>query len=293
MPVIQKKKTQSKVKIGISIANFGDTYLTYVKDAMDAYGETLGEDVELIFTDAKADPNEQLKQIENFVTQGVDAVVVIPVNSEATDPINDLVMNAGVKLVYVTSKPKSIPDGAVYVGSNQKQAGIMQMKYMAEKLNGKGNAVIMLGRLSMEETQKRTEGVKEVASGFPDINIIKEQSADWSKAEGMTLMENWLMTGDKIDAVLANNDDMALGALKAIEAAGKLDEILVAGVDATPDALAEIDNGNLTFTILQDAKGQGEKGIEAAYGMIKGKSFEKEIVIPFRLVTTENYKEFM
>ncbi len=287
-----KKAEDKPIRIGVSIATFGDTYLTYVKDAMEEYAGGLGDNVEVTFTDAKNDPSEQLKQIENFVTQQVDAVVVIAVNSEATDPITKLVTDAGIKLVYVNNRPQNLPEGVVFVGCNQKDAGIMQMEQMAKLLDGKGNIVIMLGRLSMEATHNRTDGVKEVAAKYPDIKIIKEQSGDWSREQGMSLMENWLNTGDQIDAVASNNDDMALGAIKAIEAAGKTGEILVAGVDATPDALAEIERGNMSFTVLQDAKAQGEKGIEAAFKLVKGEPVDQEVIIPFKLVTPENYTEF-
>lgn len=281
-----------KVKIGVSISNFDDTFLMYMKDGMDEYAKTLGDDVEITYVDAKEDTAKQLSQVENFISQGMDAIVVVPVNTEATEPITSACKNANIPLVYVNRLPGNLPDDVVFVGSNSIDAGIFQMEYIAEKLGGKGNVVIMMGKLDNEAAIKRTEGVKEVAKRYPDIKIIMEQTANWSREEGMSLMENWLATGKQIDAVASNNDDMALGAIKAIEAAGKLGQIIVGGVDATPDALAELEAGKLDCTVFQDAAGQGSGAIKAAYALAKGEDVEKRVWIPFQLVTPENYKEF-
>jgi inositol transport system substrate-binding protein len=132
-----------------------------------------------------------------------------------------------------------------------------------------------------------------VAEKFPDITITKEQTGNWSRDEGLALMENWLASGDQIDAVAANNDEMAIGAIAAIEAAGKLGEIIVGGVDASADALAEMDAGRLNVTVFQDAVGQGEGGIAAAIALARGETIEQITWIPYVLVTPENYKDFM
>ncbi len=281
-----------KIKIGVSISNFDDTFLMYMKDGMDAYAKTLGSDVEVTYVDAKEDAAKQLSQVENFITQGMSAVVVVPVNTEATDPINTACASAKLPLVYVNRLPGNLPNDVVFVGSESIDAGIFQMEYIAKKLNGKGNVVIMLGKLDNEAALKRTEGVKEVAKKFPDIKIIMEQTANWSREEGMSLMENWLSSGKQIDAVAANNDDMALGAIKAVEAAGKLGKIVIGGVDATPDAIAELEAGKLDCTVFQDAAGQGGGSIKAALALAKGEKVENRVWIPFQLVTPENYKEF-
>ncbi len=282
-----------KIKIGVSISNFNDTFLTYMKDGMAEYAKTLGADVEVTYVDAKEDTATQLSQVENFIAQKMNAIVVVPVNTEATEPITTACANAKMPLVYVNRLPANLPDNVVFVGSNSIDAGIFQMEFLAKKLNGKGNVVIMMGKLDNEAAIKRTEGVKQVAAKFPDIKIIKEQTGNWSRDEGMSLMENWLASGDQIDAVASNNDDMALGALRAIEAAGKLGKILVGGVDATPDALGEMATGKLDVTVFQDASGQGGGSIKAAVALAKGEKVENRVWIPFQLVTPENYKTFM
>jgi inositol transport system substrate-binding protein len=279
------------IKIGVSML-FDDRWLTSMREAMEAYGAAQ-DGVEVTFVDSKEDVAVQLGQVENFITQGMDAIVLIPANTDATDPMTQAAVDAGIPLVYVNRKPANLPEGVAFVGSDSIDAGIFQMEWIAEALGGEGNVVILNGNLSQEAAQMRTEGVKQVAANFPGIAITKEQSGNWSREEGLAIMENWLSTGDQIDAVAANNDEMAIGALAAIEAAGKLGEIIVGGVDASADALAEMDAGRLNVTVFQDAVGQGEGGIAAAIALARGEEIEPITWIPYVLVTPENYKDFM
>jgi inositol transport system substrate-binding protein len=151
----------------------------------------------------------------------------------------------------------------------------------------------MMGDLSQEAAQKRTQGVEQVAAKYPGIKITKKQTAKWDRAQGLALMENWLASGDQIDAVASNNDEMAIGALSAIDAAGKLGKIIVGGVGASPDALAEMDKGRLNVTVFQNAKGQGYGGIRAAAALATGQKIDMQIWIPYELVTPENHKQYM
>jgi inositol transport system substrate-binding protein len=280
-----------KITIGVTM-KFDDLWLTTLRDAMSEYAATQ-PDVELVMVDSKEDVATQLAQVENFVTQKVDAIIVIAANTDAADPMTKAAQDAGIPLVYVNRLPSNLPEGISYVGSESIQAGIMQAEWIVEQLGGKGNVVIMNGDLAQEAAQKRTEGEKQVFAKYPDIKIIREDTGNWSRDQGLALMENWLASGDQIDAVAANNDEMAIGAIQAIEAAGKLGEIIVGGVDASPDALQEMDKKRLDVTVFQNAKGQGEGGIKVAIALAKGEPVEQYTWIPFELVTPENYKNYM
>lgn len=279
------------IKIGVSML-FDDLWLTILRDAITDYAKTQ-PGVEVVMVDSKEDVATQLSQVENFVTQKVDAIILIPANTDATDPMTKLAVDAKIPLVYVNRKPANLPEGVAYAGSDSIVAGRLQMEWIAKKLNGKGNVVIMNGNLSQEAAQQRTAGVKEVAAKYPDIKITKEDTANWHRDEGLALMENWLSTGDQIDAVASNNDEMAIGALEAIKAAGKLGKILVGGVDASPDALASMDKNELNVTVFQNAKGQGEAGVKAAIALARGEKIEQITWVPYELVTPENYKDYM
>lgn len=285
-------KDDNTVKVGVSISSFDDTFLMYMKDGMADYAKALGKEVEVTYVDAKEDAATQLSQVENFVVQGMDAVVVVPVNTEATGPITQSALESKIPLVYVNRKPNNLPKEVYYVGSEDKIAGELQAKYLAEQLDGQGNIVVLMGKLDNEGSHKRTEGVEEILGGFDKMQVTRKQTGQWQRSLGMSVMENWLASGDRIDAVASNNDDMAIGAIEAIEAAGKAGEILIVGVDATPDGLAELQKGRMSATVFQDAAGQGKGAIEVAVSAAKGMEVEKEKWIPFQLVTQENIDAF-
>jgi len=279
------------IRIGVSML-FDDLWLTTLRDAISAYAETQ-PGVELIMVDSKEDVATQLGQVENFVSQNVDAIILIPPDTSATGPAIKAAQDAGIPLVFINRKPSELPAGIPYVGSDSIVAGRLQAEWLAEKLGGKGNVVVMQGNLAQEAAQQRTAGFHEVFEKYPDIKIIKEDTANWSRDQGLALMENWLSTGEQIDAVASNNDEMAIGALQAIDAAGLLGKILVGGVDASPDALAEMDEGRLNVTVFQNAAGQGEGGIKAAISLARGETVPDYVDIPYELVTPENYKDYM
>ena len=288
---------ESKVKIGVAMALFDDVWLTYVRDAITKWASTK-PDVELTIVDANNDTAKQVGQVENFLAQKMDAIVILPVDTAATGPMTKAVTAAKIPLVYVNRKPDNLPKGVLYCGSDSIDAGVFVGEEVGKALGGKGNIVILMGELSNEAAIKRTEGVKKVMGAqYPGIKIIREQTGNWQREQGRTIMENWLASGDKIDAVASNNDEMALGAIMAIKAAGKLGKIYVGGTDGSPDALDSMDKGELNMTVYQDPVGQGEGAIEGAYLMAKKqpdpRAKDDIIWIPYQKITKANYKQFM
>jgi inositol transport system substrate-binding protein len=290
-------KAADKVKIGVTMALFDDVWLTYVRDAMTKWGSQ-HPDVDLTIVDANNDTAKQVGQVENFLAQGVDAVVILPVDTSATGPMTKSVVAANKPLVYVNRLPSNLPKGVVYVGSRSIEAGIMNMEELGKKMGGKGNLVILMGELQNEAAIGRTDGIKQVVKEkFPGIKIIREQTGNWKREQGKTIMENWLASGEEIDGVASNNDEMALGALQAIKAAGKLGKIPVGGTDGSHDALESMDKGELNNTVFQDPVGQGEEAVNAAYLLAKKQDNPKvvdgTIWIPYQRITKENYKSYM
>ncbi len=281
-------------RIGISMALFADNFLTYLREAMEDYADQK-DDLKVFSDDAKNDVGMQLAQVENFIAQGYDAIVVNPADTEATATITKKCVKAGIPLVYVNRKPdEKLPEGVVFVGSDEVVAGREQAKVLAAKMGGKGNVVIMLGELAHSGTRGRTQGVKEILKQYPDIKIIDEQTALFQRDRALDLMSNWLLAGLKINAVAANNDEMALGVILAMKNSGLTPnkDIFVGGVDATPDALDAMQRNDLTVTVFQNARGQGEKAVDAACKMIKGESVPQIVSVPFEPVTQSNYQEY-
>lgn len=285
----------AEIKIGVSMAQFDDNWLSYLREHMANKAESMPEGVQLQFEDARNDVVRQLSQVENFVGQGVDAIIVNPVDTAATRNITERAREAGVPLVYVNRRPdeSELPAGVVTVVSDDFEAGTLQMQYLADKLGGKGKIAIMLGELSNNSTHNRTRGFKAVLAKYPDIQILEEQTALWSRDKGMDLMSNWLVSGREFDAIASNNDEMAIGASMALRQAGKKPgEVLIGGVDGTPDALASIQRGLLSVSVFQDAKGQAEGALESAVKMVNKQPVEQAVLIPYQLITPENLKSF-
>jgi len=153
-----------KVKIGVAMALFDDVWLTYVRDAITDWGKK-HPDVELTIVDANNDTAKQVGQVENFLAQGVDAVVILPVDTAATGPMTKSVVAAGKALVYVNRLPSNLPKSVVYCGSNSIEAGIMNMEELGKAMGGKGNLVILMGELSNEAAIGRTDGIKKSGQG--------------------------------------------------------------------------------------------------------------------------------
>lgn len=281
------------VKVGVSIANFDDTFLTYMMDGMKAYAKAHSADVEITFTDAKEDMAKQLDQVENFIVQKKDAIIIVPVDTSATAPMTKNIVGKNIKAVYVNRNPGNLPDGAYYVGSEEIVAGRLQMEFLGEKLKGKGNVAILMGKLDNEGALKRTAGNEEVQKNkFSGIKILDKQTGLWQRNEGLAKTEDWINRfGKDLNAILCNNDDMALGAIQALKDKKRTD-IIVVGVDATPDALTSVSKGELAATVFQDAAGQGGGGVEVALKAAKGEKVQKETWIPFKLVTPENLSQF-
>ncbi len=252
------------------------------------------DDVTLSVQDAELDVGRQLNQIQNFIASGVDAIVVNPVDGDSTIAMTRMAAEAGIPLVYVNHPPVDIdalPEGASFVGSNEVDSGTMQTEAVCDMLGGEGRAVIMMGPLENHAALVRTKDIHDVLAR-PDcagIEVVEEQAANWSRTEAQDLMTNWLTAGVAFDAVIANNDEMTIGAIQAMKAAGvSMDEVVVAGIDATPGGLAAMEAGELDVTVFQNATRQGEVAIETAAAMAAGEPAERRIWVPFEPVTMGN-----
>jgi inositol transport system substrate-binding protein len=281
-----------KIVIGAALPDFDDKWLSYLQDGMKQYEKTQ-ENVEVIYVDAMNDANKQLSQVENFIQQKVNAIVLIPVDTTSAPNMVEKANQANLPIVVVNRQYDGVEAATAYVGSESIKAGLMEMEEVAKLLGGKGNIAIMNGQMGHEAQIKRTEGNKQIIEKYPDMKVVLEGTGEWDRAKGMALMENWLQSGKKIDAVVSNNDEMAIGAIMALEAAGKLKDVVVAGVDATPDALEYVKAGKLQVTVFQNATAQGKGGLEVAIKAAKGEKVEKFNWIPYELVTKENVEEYV
>lgn len=284
--------------VGVSMARFDDNFLTVLRNGMQDYAKSL-KGVTLQVEDAQNDVAKQQSQIQNFIAAGVDAIIVNPVDTDATAAMSKIAAEAKIPLVYVNREPVNIdtlPDKQAFVASNEAESGTLEAKEICRLLGGKGKAVIMMGELSNQAARMRTKDVHDVVATdeCKGIEIVEEQTANWERTQGSDLMTNWLTSGIEFDAVISNNDEMAIGAIQALKAAGKsMDSVVIGGVDATQDALAAMQAGDLDVTVFQDAAGQGKGALDAALKLAKGEPVDKKVYIPFQLVTPANVKDFV
>ena len=279
--------------IGVSMALFDDNFLTVLRNGMQDYAKTK-PGVSLQVEDAQGDIGKQLNQIQNFIAQKVDAIIVNPVDTDATPKMSKLAEAAGIPLVYVNRLPADahLPPKVSFVGSDERFSGTLEAKEACKLMGGKGNIVILMGDLANQAARQRTADVEEVIK-TPEcsgIKLLEKQSGNWERTKGTDLVTNWISAGLTFDAIISNNDEMAIGAIQALKAAGKPigvgpGKVLVAGVDATQDALAQMKAGNLAVTVFQNAAGQGQGAVDTALKLAQGEKVEQMVWVPFELVT--------
>jgi inositol transport system substrate-binding protein len=288
--------------VGVSMALFDDNFLTVLRNGMIDYSKTL-DGVTLQVEDAQNDVAKQLDQIKNFVASGVDAIIVNPVDTSATQAMSDAAAAGGVPLVYVNREPinvDALPDNQAFVASDERESGTLETKEVCRLFKEAGkteaNVYVIMGELSNQAAVQRTADIDDVIA-TPEcsfIKIIDKQTSNWRREEAQNLMTNWLSTGTKFDGVIANNDESAIGAIQAMKAAGiDMKSVVVGGVDATQDALAAMQAGDLDVTVFQDAAGQGKGSLDAALKLAKGEAVDQKVYIPFQLVTPANIGDFL
>lgn len=289
---------QDTFKIGYACNNFNDTFQTVIEGYARALAEKEG--VEYVYSDGGEDILKQQDQINAFIAEGVDALIVVPIDTSAVEPIIEAAAAAKIPLVFVNRnpfadiEPEDYPENVYFVGSEESDAGKFQAEYALELLGEKDPVgyAILVGMLSNQGAVARTQGNKDALEEFKNFELLAEQNGDWQRDQGMTITENWLTAyGDKLKLILANNDEMALGAVEATEAAGR-EDIIIMGVDLIPDAKQAIIDGRLDASVMQDGKGQGEGAMNVALAALKGEKPDPYTKVPFVLATPENIEDF-
>jgi inositol transport system substrate-binding protein len=283
------------VAFGVSMALFDDNWLTNVRGSMKARAQQLNVGIQ--FEDAQNDIGRQLNQVENFIAQKVDAIIVVPVDTDATPRMTRLVVRAGIPLVYVNRLPadKQLPPGVAFVGSDEAQSGTLQMLEVCRLLHGKGDIVIMMGELTNQSARQRTQDVQDVIARpqCQGIRVLAKQTANWKRTEAADLMTNWLSAGLRPHAVVANDDEMAIGAIQSLRQARLLSSTVVAGIDATTDGLAAMKAGDLKVTVFQNAAAQGIGAVDTALKLSRGEKVPSFVWVPFELVTPANLSSYL
>ena len=293
-------------KVGVCIYKFDDAFMTTYRNALQEILEGKGYEVTIV--DGNNDQAKQNEQINTFITQGVDALIINPVMTSAADQIISTVKDADVPTVLINREPTadqmSAYDKLVYVGCDAAQSGTFQGELILETankgdINGDGviSYIMIQGDPENIDAQLRTQySVKALTDAGMEVKELDLQRGDWDQNKGQEICQNDLTKyGAEVEVVFCNNDAMALGALQAIEAANRVvgQDIYLVGVDALSDALTQVKAGKMTGTVLNDAASQAAKAIEVMEMLLNGQAVEKQYYVDYVKVTQTNVDEFM
>ncbi|WP_372630144.1 substrate-binding domain-containing protein [Cohnella sp.] len=277
-------------KIGVAAQGLSHEF---IKSLVESMQEKAGElNVELVVMDSQDKIEEQLNQVDTLVAQKVDAVILNAVDLVGSSPAVDKVKKAGIPLVEVITYTEN-ENYDVFVGTDPKQSGVMMGEILADKLGGKGNVALLQGQIGHSAEITRGAGLQEALfDKYSDVKKITEQTANWNRDEAMSITEDWLQRFPEISAIAAQNDEMAMGALQAVEAAGRSD-IIVVGIDGIADAMKAVKEGRLAATVLDNVTAEGKRAVEVAVGLIKGEKFEKKELVDYVPITGDNIGQYL
>ncbi len=304
----------SEMKVGVSIYQFSDNFMTLFRNELETYLGELGFSPEnIMIMDGKNDQAEQSNQIDNFIADGVDVMIINPVNSSSAATVTDKVVDAGIPLVYINREPDEDEEArweengwdVCYVGCDARQSGTMQGEIVADlgldavDFNGNGTIdyVMIEGDPENIDAKYRTEySVLALEDAGFEVNCLDDQVGNWDQVTAQQLVANSLSQyGDEIEVVFCNNDAMALGALEAIQAAGRTvnEDIYLLGVDALSEALEDLIAGTFTGTVFNDHVSQSHSSADAAVNYLTGAGNDYYIGCDYVKVTTDNAQEIL
>ena len=284
-------KAQPNQKFALLMSHMDNEFTVQMSGAVKDKAKEL--DASLTTFDARNEIAKQISQVETAVTQGYTGILIEPVAVDGLGPALQAAKKAGLAVINLNQR---VSDPAVtdsYVGANPVEGGQIEMGYIAKEIGGKGNIAVLLGPLGSDAEIGRTQGYDNVLKGYPDIKVVYKQTANWRTDEALKLTENWLQTGADLAAIVSNNDDMALGAVKAVKDAHLVGKIKIAGLDAAPNALAAVKDGTMTATVSQSTTDQGRMAMEALVKLANGEKIDATITVPHALITKENVDKYI
>ncbi len=284
----------AKTKIFFSMNRDDDKFVNILHDSIMAAAAG-DSDVDITVVYAGNDSARQIDQVKAGLAQKPDVVIALPVDEASSTAIANAAASARTPLVYINRRPslEHFDAPVAIVSSNDLVAGRLQMRLVADKLGNAGNVVILRGENGHPAAVERTEGVKEILAQRPGIHLIEEETGNWQRGQAENLVDGWLDSGQPINAIVANNDEMALGAIASLQKhhipPGK---ILVAGVDGTADALAAIKSGYMTLSLLQNAKAQGAQALADAKKFSSNQYAQLYDWVPYELIIPSNVQDY-
>ena len=242
---------------------------------------------------AEGSGNEQQSQLcEEAIVSGADAVVIAPVDSEAIVPATKKINDAGIPVINLNTRISDAEQYVTFVGLENVNQGYDTAKVVLEKMEGEGTIFIIEGSTGAQTSIDRVTGFEKALAEYPNIEVVAQQSANYSRADAMNVVQNLLQSYPDVDAIICCNDEMAMGTAEAVDAAGKTGEILISGQDANDDAVGAVKEGKLFATSFGNPYMQGYTAVQAAVDVLEGKEVEDFYEVKTKVVTLENVDTF-
>jgi ribose transport system substrate-binding protein len=276
----QQKSDSSVKKIGFIVSTLNNPFFVDLKSGIEERAKELG--YEVVVLDSQNDPAKEVSNMEDLTVKEVDIVLLNPVDSDSAVASVMIANNYELPVVTV-DRAANGGDVVTHIASDNAVGGSMAAQYLIDQLGGKGNIVELEGTAGSSAARDRGQGFDDKIAES-DMNIIAKQIADFDRTQGLTVMENILQSKKNIDAVFAQNDEMALGAQKALEDMGMKD-VLIVGFDATDDAVEAVKNGTMAATVAQQPLLIGEAAVNATDKILKGEKVDNFIPVELKLIT--------
>ncbi|MET8729747.1 substrate-binding domain-containing protein [Streptomyces parvus] len=278
----------STKKIGMSLSTLNNPFFVQMKEGAQAEAEKAG--IDLTVTDAQNDASQQANQLQNFTSSGVSSIIVNPVDSDAVGPGVRSANKADIPVI-AADRGVNKADTATLVASDNVAGGKLAADALADKLGGKGSIVILQGTAGTSASRERGAGFAEGLKAYPDIKVVAKQPADFDRTKGLDVMTNLIQSHPGVTGVFAENDEMALGAAKALGSkAGK--SVSVVGFDGTPDGLKAVEAGTLYASVAQQPAELGKIAVQNAVKAAKDEKVASTVKVPVKVVTRENVADF-
>lgn len=282
---------QEKIKIGFSQATMNHPWRVAMVEGNKKYAAEHYPDVDLIVTDGNNDAAKQVADVESLIAQGIKVLMISPLTEQALTPVVKEAMDAGIKVVTLDRKVNT--PVTAHVGGENLPLGVGAGEFLAKKLNGKGNIIELQGTAGASATVDRNKGFADAIAKHPDMKVVASQNCDYTRDKAVKFMEDMVQRfgPGQIQAVYAHNDEMALGAIQVLEAAGRLKEVAVVGIDGQETAFEAVKDGKLAATFVYPFV--APEGIETAYKIAKGEQVPETITLPTVSVTPDNIAQMI
>lgn len=265
--------------IGIVMSTLNNPFFVSMKEGAEKKAKELG--YEVVVLDSQNDATKERSNVEDLIQQGIVALIINPTDSDAV--VNSITVANDNKIKVITVDRKANGGEVVsHIASDNIKGGEMAAEFILEKLNGKGNIVELQGVPGASATRERGEGFHNIVDVKDGVKVVASQAAGFDRQKGLTVTENIIQATPAFDAIFAHNDEMALGAVKAIKTANK--DVIIVGFDGNDEAKAAVESGDLAATIAQKPDLMGAVAVENAVKVAKGETVEKEVPVELMLI---------